>query len=204
MSDLAAYRTALRRMLGDAWDDAGAWDDGLLDAGLRDGLRVFGWSGPVREASVTVTAGGHEIDISAVGVMRVYSVAWPWTSDSGYDALVRAFRMVDGETVRLDGVLLSAGEVMRFRYAPVHTIKDLDGATTTTVLDAEESGFLYVAAAGVLEIRARRLQATPSAPDGEVSALLALADQWRDRGLSMVAGGGLLAVADQTWAGLGL
>ena len=200
METLAEFRTALRRMVGDAYNDEDGWGNDLLDAGLRGGLRLVAESGPIVEESLTVSADGYEIDVSSLAVVDVLSLAWPWADGRYYPSLMRRYRMVDGQTVRLDGCEMQTGDVVRLRFRSRRTIQGLDDAAVTTILEAEEAAFLYAAASATLDTRARQLDARPSAPKGEAEALRKLADRWETRFFDMVLGHG--AAVD--WGDIGL
>lgn len=198
--DLVELRTALRSMIGDLYDDAASWDSNLLDAGLRGGLRFFAESGPVTESSLTVTTSGYEIDVSSLSVFRVLSAAYPWEDGVCYEDRAVAFRSVGGSMIRLEPYGVEAGEVLRLRYRQFFTIDGLSEETETTVGDADIPALLYASGSVALEIRSRRLDATPSAPKGEAEAMRALSQRWMDRYNDLIQGAGMSVV----WGDIGL
>ena len=108
--------------------------------------------------------------------------------------------MVDGETAYLESREMQAGDVVRLRYRALRTIQGLDDATETTVLEAEQTGFLYAAASAMLDVRARQLDARPSAPKGQAEALRKQADSWESRFFDSV----LVSGAAIDWGNIGL
>ena len=133
--NLAAYRTAVRRALGDGENLSGDWTDELIDEGLRGGLLVYAQAAPFAEAELTVTVAEREQDLSAVDpdLLTVVSVAWPWDAGQIYTAQRADVEFVGGGRVRFVDGEPQVGDVIRFRYARAYRIEGLDGAASTTV-----------------------------------------------------------------------
>jgi hypothetical protein len=159
MSNFNELQSYLLAILGDPYDEL-RWSEGLLEQALRSALVEFSFFGAEREALFTVTTAGYEQDLSTLNARRILTISWP--SDDGYawDKAWVDFRMVDEHTVRFDEWEVTAGEVLRVRYAPTHTVNGLDGATTTTLYAREEHSFLLLAASKACDLRARRLLAS--------------------------------------------
>lgn len=161
---LTDLRTDLAALLGSAVDSE-TWSDDLLDEGCRQALQFYNLMGPIYETSLSVTTAGHEQDVSAIaGLVTVEGVAWPWFDGALFEDEAMRWRMVAPTTLRLDRHAPAVGDLLRIRYRKAHTVSALDGAATTTVVDAHRGALVLGAAAQVLTIRIRQISENPALP----------------------------------------
>lgn len=161
---LSDVRTDLDNLLATAVDSA-TWTQGMKDEGVRQALRVYNQRGPAYEVDFVVSVTGREQDLSSIPEMiAIESVACPWSDALLMEDRSVRWRKVGPMTVRLEGVLPVAGETMRVRYRRGHKVSGLDGAVTTTVIDAHRPILSVGAAAALTGLRRRQISENPAIP----------------------------------------
>ena len=176
-STLMTLRAKVRDVLG-ASEDTETWTNSMLDAGLRDGLQEYSRRGPVSETSFTVASAGYQQDLSSItNLATVTALAWPWYTGARFEDLVIGWRLIGEKIVYLQAYA-SVGEILRVRYRQWYTVKDLDGAASTTVPVNHEQILVLAAATGALDTRLRQLSENPAAPKEAGLALNSLRNKW--------------------------
>lgn len=162
--DLEDAREDVVRMLGGEVD-AETWSTPLLDEALRQALRAYSLHGPAYEVDLTVDVSGHEQDLSAIAdLLAIECVAYPWHDGLLIEDQAVRWRRVGAFSVRLDGVRPMAGETLRVRYRRAHTVDGLDGASTTTLVDAHRSTLAAGVAGYAIALRLRQISENPALP----------------------------------------
>lgn len=162
--DLEDAREDVVRMLGGSVD-AATWSQSMLDEAVRQSLRAYSLHGPAYEVDLTVEVSGHEQDLSAIAdLLAIECVAYPWYDGLLIEDQAVRWRRVGAFTVRLDGVRPTLGETLRVRYRRTHAIEDLEGALTTTVVDAHRATIAAGAAGYAIALRLRQISENPALP----------------------------------------
>jgi hypothetical protein len=150
MSSLAGYRTRIHLILGDT--SATRYSNNLVDEGLRQALDQYSKAWPqVLGTSVTVATAGRDQSLSALtGLQSILQVIYPYTATNLTPYYFTAYYFTFGPTpnIHISGDAVPAvGEKIYITYTKAHGIKDLDSATSTSVLDTHE-GTICQGAAG--------------------------------------------------------
>lgn len=155
-STLAQFRARIAQALVDTGNTNYA--TGLLDESLRTALHEYSQAYPLTNDTVIVLPGdGREIALNNVsGLLAVTQVWWPYDSDSDEEwppNQVAGFRVYwdDARPVlflsKLDGDQPQQDDELRLWYTTLHTIQDLDSASTTSIDGDHESNLVQGAAA---------------------------------------------------------
>lgn len=159
--------------------DAATWSDAMLDEGVRAALIWYALNGPLFEVDFAVTVPGAEQELSAVaGIVSVEGVVWPWFEGRRWEEPSAPWRRVSPFVVRFDTAIPAAGDLLRVRYRKVQTVNGLDGAATTTVVDAHRGSLAQAAAAQVLLLRLRQMSENPALPTEAAGELRRLHERY--------------------------
>jgi hypothetical protein len=151
MTELAGLRTRILQVLGDT--SGVRYAEGLLDESLRQALHEYSLAWPqVKTAALTVTVAGREQSLASLtGFQTVLEVIYPYdASDDDPDPTGQfyCYWLQGVPMLQLTGRQVPAvGEKIRVTYSALHTIKDLDSATVTSVRTDHEN-LLVTGAAG--------------------------------------------------------
>lgn len=196
-------RADIDALLASAVDNA-TWTAAIKDEGARQALRAYNLQGPAYEADVVVTVTGHEQDLSVINdLVAIECVAYPWHDGLLIEDYAVRWRRIGAFSVRVDGIAPALGETMRVRYRSAHTISGLEGALTTTVVDAHRGLLAQGALAYALALRLRQISENPAIPHEAAALLQSLRRGWDDvfaQGLDMLSG----ATQNPVWARVGL
>jgi hypothetical protein len=180
MAVLTNYRSDLHNLLATTVD-ASTWSNSLLDEALRRGLAELN---PllVYETSFTVDTAGYEQDLSSLtDIYTVLAVAYPWQEGWDFAHSLTPWRSVGPNKLYFTAAQPAVGETIRVRHAKLHTIEDLDSATTTTVPEAQRSLVGLWAAAYACDLRQRQISENPALPKDAGKQLAGMAMGFRKR-----------------------
>lgn len=169
---LAQYEAQVAALLMDSSN--AVFDTTVIDAAVRQALGDYTQANPLTsETVITCPADGREIALSSIsGLLQVTEVWWPYDSSASdetwprFDPLGWRVWWDDGQAVLFlntrNQTQPQADDEIRVFYTKVHTIQNLDAASSTTVHPAHE--FMIVrGAAGLACIgRAADLNETSS------------------------------------------
>lgn len=171
---LANFRTKIRAVLADT---STTYSDTDIDYALRATLKEYDTLRP-RLKTGTITGNGTDtIDLSAItGLVKVFK------AESGE---VFNFRR-DDKPYLLIYFDLADGVTEDIEYQIIHTIKDLDSATATSIVTVDEMGISYLAAAYCLLERARARSETVNIQPEQTKLLLDLAGKYMQKGRALI------------------
>jgi len=152
--------TTLRDRLEQALQDSHntKWTTPNLDEAIRQALAAYSEHIPHRAVTtITLTADGREIDISALTYRDIERVWWDYdATDPDHPPHWRSFELWPGDILFVnDTDEPDSGDKVRIWYTADQTITDLDSATTTTLPTRHES--LIVQGASGFAAAARRV-----------------------------------------------
>lgn len=139
MSDLAALRDLVELDLDDTSN--AIWSTADVDRGIKRALREYSQANPQKVVgTISLAADGREVSLSTLtGLIRVVRVWYPYTAaDPEYEPAWVRFHEYAGTLYVISDSEPQSGEVVRVYYHKEHTIKDLESATSTTVLLEDE------------------------------------------------------------------
>ena len=180
MTVLADYRSDVSNLLATAVDTA-TWTTALLDEALRRALGELNVL-LVYESSFTVVTAGYEQDLSTIeDVNAVLAVAYPWQEGWDFARTLATWRVVGPNRIYLALARPAVGETIRVRHTKLHTIEDLESATTTTVPEGQRALVGLWAAAFACEMRLRQISENPALPRDAGQQLATVAHRFRQR-----------------------
>lgn len=119
------------------------WSRTWLDEAIRDALFDYSQINPQDKIdTVTASADTYELDISSLtGVLSVSEVWTPYTAaDPEHPPHRRTFRhWFDSKILYFPGYQVQNGDVARVFYTALQTLDGLDGASSTTLPDIDET-----------------------------------------------------------------
>ena len=140
MTTLATLRDRVEATLQDAGNER--WSTADLDEAIRKAIEEYSHVDPHETiTTITLSAAGREIDISAVsGRLAVTRVWWPYTaSDPTFPPNWSTFEVWTDSSGAANILFIdaesepAAGDVVRLWYTSQHTLSGLDGASSTTL-----------------------------------------------------------------------
>jgi len=157
---MTATLTTLRDRVEQALQDTAntKWTTPNLDEAIRQALAAYSEQVPHRAVStITLTADGRELDISALTYRNIERVWWDYdATDPDHPPHWRTFELWPGDILFVnDTDEPVTGDKVRIWYTADQTITDLDTATTTTLPTRHES--LIVQGASGFAAAARRV-----------------------------------------------
>jgi hypothetical protein len=201
MAILADYRSDLNNLLATAVDTS-TWPTTLLDEALRRALGELNLL-LVYETSFTVSVAGYEQDFSSIAnLYGVLAVAYPWQDGWDFARRLATWRTVGPHKVYFTTARPAVGETVRVRHTKLHTIDDLDSATTTTVPDSYRALVGLWGAAYACDLRQRQISENPALPREAGAQLAQVALCLRQRALEAVSH--LPPLGRLQWAHIGL
>lgn len=175
MTDLTAYRSGIRIILGDP--AGGRFGDALLDQAVRWALAAYSRVLPqVKTCTLTVTSAGREQSLASLtGLLNLLEVCFPY--QTGSDALPvypqwYFYRREACGFVYISGRRIpAAGEAIRLTFSAWHAISGLDGAAASTIPAEHEEIFLNGAAGKATMLRSLQLVEAYGSKTGEPEKL---------------------------------
>jgi len=178
---LAQLRDRVETLLQDTTNAIWSTDD--LDEAIRQALALYDQVNPDEAiATITLTSGGREIDISSLGYTTVERVWRDYdASNPAYPPNWRDFEVWPGDILFIkDDEEPSSGDTVRIWYTKPHTLNGLDGATSTTVPEHHESLIVTGAAAIAAHMRATENSEEATVDGWPHRRYMELAAQWAD------------------------
>lgn len=173
----------LRTRLADS--GSSKWSDAELEEAIAISLSEFSAHCPREKiGTISITSPGREIDISALSdLLEVQRVWWDYDStDPAYPPRFRDFEIWDDDTLFIRSPLEpDSGDTVRVFYVALHTIQNLNGATSTSVPDNHRDTILTGAAYYAAQWRAIKLSETVPAHEDVVGDIFKFADSQRRR-----------------------
>jgi hypothetical protein len=151
MTDLAGLRTRVLQTLGDS--GSGRYAQSLLDESLRQALYEYSLAWPqIKETVITVNSTGRGQSLVAQsGLLAVLEVVFPYEAGSADPQATSDYYfywLVGVPVLHLTGSQVPVeGDQIFLAYAALHTLKDLDGAGSSSIRSDHES-LLVTGAAG--------------------------------------------------------
>ncbi|MGC9320619.1 MAG: hypothetical protein ACP5KN_21480 [Armatimonadota bacterium] len=145
---LTTLRDRVEQILEDATN--AKWDTTELDEAIRQALDAYSEHVPHRAvASITLTAPGREVDISALDYRTIERIWWDYdNTDPDHPPHWRDFELWPGGILYIDDYEEpNTGDVVRIWHTTDHTLNGLDSATATTFPDRHASVIARGAAA---------------------------------------------------------
>ncbi len=143
--------------------DSTAYSDGLLTQCLRDALRELNAVTGVKRSATIETAGGYELDVSGLLPATFHRVWFPYVAENDHTPIWVKVEEIETGRLRARDAAFSAGYVARVWYTAPHTLRDLDGATVTTLEEAQIGEMLAGACANAAWARTQSYAATVNA-----------------------------------------
>jgi hypothetical protein len=177
---LADYRTELDNLLAVAVDSS-TWTTAIKDEAIRRAIDEYNDS-LIYESSFTVTATGHQQDLSALAALdQILAIATPWSNTSTFALYLKAFRTISYQVIYIEHHEPTAGDLIRVRHTKKHTIQNLDSAVTTTIPDNHKRMLSLGAAGWACDLRIRQISENPAIPKEAATQLRLIREEFMER-----------------------
>ena len=165
-------------------------NDLVLDEAMRTALDVVVRRAPLEETAVTAVAASAVIDLGALiaDLFEVGGIYGPWMDQGDGRFRSAAFRTLSPGEIMLEGPTHpQVGTVLRVRYRRRYAIRDLDGATATTLPAPFERPVVVGACGALMDTQIARLeQMAPETSSDQVDVLRRIARTYWSRCFEMM------------------